>query len=305
MRIVMAGASGFLGTTLAERLRADGHQVVRLVRRPARGPEELTWEPAAGQVDRDTLATADAVVNLAGATVFHWWTDRYKNVLLSSRVDSTGTLAAAMAALPADARPKVLLNASAVGWYGDTGDDPVEEDAPAGDGFLCDLCRVWEAATRPAEDAGVRVVRMRTGYPLHRSGGFLKPQALAFRFGLGGKLGAGRHWLPWISLADWLSAVTFVLDRADVAGPVNMVGPAPVRNAEFTAALGAAVHRPAILPIPAFGLRLALGEFASDVLRSSRVLPGVLTRAGFAYRHPTLPEALHAALTEEPTAPAH
>lgn len=295
MRVVMAGASGFLGTALAGRLRADGHEVIRLVRRPARGPAELTWNPAAGKLDRSALAGAGAVVNLAGAPVAHLWTGAYRRKLVSSRVDTTGTLAATLAALPAETRPAVLVNASGVHWYGDTGERAVDEEAPAGDGFMPDLCRAWEAATRPAEDAGVRVIRLRTGFPLHRSGGFLRPQLPLFRLGLGGRLGDGRQWQPWISLADWLSAVAFCMGHRDLAGPVNAVGPAPVTNAEFTRELAALLHRPAVVPVPGFGVRL-LGGLGASILDSLRVLPGALTRAGFPFQHPTLKSALEAAL---------
>ncbi|MEU5564681.1 TIGR01777 family oxidoreductase [Micromonospora musae] len=299
MRILMAGASGFLGTRLVDRFTADGHQVTRLVRRPARTPDERQWQPSAAQLDPAVVADADAVINLAGAGVGdRRWNDEYRRLLRSSRVDSTTTLAITIAGLPAEDRPKVLLNSSAVGWYGDTGDRAVEEDAPAGEGFLSDLCRVWEAATRPAEDAGVRVVRLRTGLPLHRDGGMLKPQLLPMRLGISGKLGGGRQWWPCLSLADFLSAVTFLLDREEVAGPVNVVGPAPVTNAEFTKELARQLHRPAIMPIPALALKIVLGGFSVEALSSSRVLPGALTRAGFTYRHPDLPSALHSALTD-------
>ncbi|MER7167449.1 TIGR01777 family oxidoreductase [Micromonospora sp. NPDC000207] len=297
MRILMAGASGFLGTRLADRFTADGHQVTRLVRRPTRSADEQRWNPSGGQLDPTLVAGADAVVNLSGAGVGdRRWTDDYRRVIRTSRVDTTGTLASTIAGLPVADRPKVLVNASAVGWYGNTGDRVVEEDAPAGDGFLADVCRVWEAATRPAEDAGVRVVRLRTGLPLHRDGGLLKPQLLPFKLGIAGRLGSGRQWLPWIAMTDWLSVVTFLLDRADLAGPVNGVGPAPVTNADFTRELARQLHRPAIIPIPAVALKIALGGFAQEALTSARVLPGVLGGAGFDYRHPDLPGALHAAL---------
>lgn len=298
MRILTAGASGFLGTRLVDRLRSDGHEIVRLVRRPATRPDEVRWQPSTGQLDPAALAGVDVVINLAGAGVGDKrWTSHYKNVLRSSRVDTTTTLARTIAGLaPAD-RPRALLNASAVGWYGDTGDQPVEEDAPAGEGFLADLCRVWEAATGPAEDAGVRVVRLRTGLPLHRDGGLLKPQLLPYRLGIAGRFGSGRQWIPWMSMADWLDAMLFLLDREEIAGPVNVVGPAPVTNAEFTKELAAALHRPAIVPIPGLALRILLGEFSTEALTSTRVLPGVLNRAGFTFQHPDLPSALQAALS--------
>ncbi|MGI5519391.1 TIGR01777 family oxidoreductase [Micromonospora sp. CA-259024] len=298
MRILLAGASGFLGTWLADRLTADGHQIMRLVRRPPRGPQERRWDPAAGQLDPAAVAGADAVVNLAGAGVGDKrWNDDYRRLIRTSRVDSTSTLATTLAGLPVADRPRVLLNSSAVGWYGDTGDRVVEEDAPAGEGFLADVCRVWEAATRPAEDAGVRVIRLRTGLPLHHGGGLLKPQLLPFKLGIAGRLGSGRQWLPWISMADWLDAVRFLLEHDDIAGPVNVVGPNPVTNAEFTRELSRQLHRPAIIPIPALALKVALGGFAHEALTSTRVLPGVLTSAGYPYQHPHLPEALRAALT--------
>lgn len=299
MRILVAGASGFLGSRLVERLTADGHQVTRLVRRPARTPDERQWDPAAAQLDPAVVADADAVINLAGAGVGDKrWNDEYRKVIRSSRVDTSTTLAVTIAKLPAADRPAALLNASAVGWYGNTGDRIVDEDSPAGEGFLADVCRVWEAATRRAEEAGVRVVRLRTGLPLHRAGGALKPQLLPFRLGIGGKLGSGRQWMPWIAMSDWLDAMAFLLARGDLAGPVNVVGPHPVTNAEFARELARQLRRPAIMPIPAIALKIALGGFAHEALTSARVLPGVLTRAGFTWRHPDLPGALRAALSE-------
>lgn len=299
MRVLMAGSSGFLGRHLHARLVADGHTVTRLVRRPARSADEVSWDPAAGQIDPGLVEAAQAVVNLAGAGVGdHRWTARYKELLRSSRVDSTTTLARAIAAAPADGGPAALLNASAIGWYGDTGDRAADEDQPAGDDFMASLCRVWEAAARPAEDAGARVVLMRTGVVLHQSGGLLKPTALLFRLGLGGRLGNGRQYLSWISLADWLDAVMFLLDRPELSGPVNLTGPAPVTNRQFTGALGAELHRPALVPVPGFALRLAVGEFGDEALRSVRVVPRVLSRAGFPFQHGDVRSALHAGLTD-------
>lgn len=301
MRIVMAGSSGFLGTRLSDRLRAEGHQVVRLVRRPPRGADEIRWDPGAGQLDPAALAGMDAVVNLAGANIGDKrWTAEYKRVLITSRTETTELIARTIAELPAGDRPSTLVNASAIGWYGDTGDRVVDENASAGEGFMADMCRVWEAATRPAEDAGARVVRLRSGLPLQAGEGFLKPQLLPFRLGLGGKIGSGRQWIAWISLEDWLRAVLFVLERADIAGPVNVVSPGPVTNADFTQALGRAVHRPAVMPVPTLALRLWLGELSSEALRSSRVVPGVLDRAEFRFQHPDLDAALGAALAGRP-----
>jgi uncharacterized protein (TIGR01777 family) len=296
VRIVIAGGSGFLGTRLRSHLAGRGHQIIRLVRRTPMAPDEHRWRPEQSEVDSSLLAGADAVVNLAGAGVGdRRWTASYKNEIRSSRVDPTRTLAAALAALAPGHRP-ALLNASAVGYYGDTGDQAVDEDSPAGDGFLTEVCVEWESATGPADEAGVRVVLMRTGLPLDAGGGLLKPLLLPFRLGIGGPIGSGRQWLPWMSMRDWLAAVTFLLDREEIAGPVNLVGPAPVRNAEFTRTLGRALHRPAVAPIPSFALRVVLGEFAVEALSSSRVVPAVLTRAGFAFSDIALEPTLRAAL---------
>jgi uncharacterized protein (TIGR01777 family) len=306
MRVLMAGSSGFLGRQLRDRLRADGHEVVRLVRREARADDEVAWRPDVGLLNPAVVASADAVINLAGTPLasqigslrlpVRRWTQAYRREFRISRVDSNGTLARAIAA--ADPKPSVFLAASGVGWYGDTGDTEVDEQAPAGDGFLADTCRVWEAATGPAEEAGVRVVRLRTGFPLHRDGGLLAPQLLPFRLGLAGRLGSGRQWVPWMSMVDWLDAVILLLGRDDLAGPVNLVGPRPVTNAEFTRALSRELRRPAVIPVPGVMLRTLLGEFGRDSLASKRVMPGVLTHAGFRFTHPDLPSALRAALRD-------
>jgi len=209
-------------------------------------------------------------------------------------VDTTRTIALAVAA--AEVKPKVLLNSSAVGYYGDTGERVVDESSPAGEGFLADLCKVWEAATRPAEDAGTRVALLRTGFPLDREGGLLKPLYLQYRLFAGGRMGDGRQYLPWISVPDWLDAVSFLLER-DVSGPVNVTGPEPVTNAEFSAALGRAMHRPNLLPVPGIALRVAVGEFGREALASQRVVPAVLAREGFSFAHRTVDEALQQAVS--------
>ncbi|MFG2044400.1 TIGR01777 family oxidoreductase [Dactylosporangium sp. NPDC048998] len=294
MQILIAGASGFLGQHLVPHLREAGHRVTPLVRRPPR-PGEVRWDPTAGVLDGTVVAAADAVINLAGAGVGDKrWTGEYKKVLVDSRVDSTQTLARAIAAAPT--RPKVLLNASAVGYYGDTGERAVDESSPAGEGFLADLCKVWEAATHPAEDAGTRVALMRTGFPLDRDAGLLKPLYLQFKLFAGGRMGSGRQYLPWISVPDWLAAVTFLLER-DLSGPVNLTGPQPVTNAEFSAALARVLHRPNLLPVPGFALRAAVGEFGGEALASQRVLPAVLVREGFSFAHRTVDEALQQAVS--------
>ncbi|HTJ32203.1 MAG TPA: TIGR01777 family oxidoreductase [Dactylosporangium sp.] len=294
MQILISGASGFLGRRLVRHLREAGHGVTPLVRRPPR-PGEVRWDPTAGVLDASVVAKADAVINLSGAGVGDKrWTAQYKKVLLDSRVDTTHTIARAIAA--AETRPRVLLNASAVGYYGDTGDREVDESSPAGEGFLADLCKVWEAATHPAEDAGTRVALLRTGFPLDREGGLLKPLYLQFRLFAGGRMGSGRQYLPWISVPDWLDAVTFVLER-QISGPVNLTGPEPVTNAEFSAALARAMHRPNLLPVPSIALRVAAGEFGREALASQRVLPAVLVREGFTFAHRTVDEALQQAVS--------
>jgi uncharacterized protein (TIGR01777 family) len=297
MRILMAGASGFLGVRLADRLTEAGHDITRLVRRSPRGPGEASWNPSQGELDPALVAGADAVINLAGAGVGDKrWNAAYKSLLRSSRVDSTGTIARILRQLPDQDRPRTLLQSSAVGWYGDTGDREVTEEAPAGSTFLADLCRVWEAAARPAEDAGARVVLLRTGLPLDAEGGLLQRLVLPFRLGAGSKLGSGKQWMPWIALADWLAAVEFLLDREDVAGPVNVVAPKPVTNTEFTKAFGRAVHRPTLFALPGAALDVALGEFGAETRRSQRVLPAVLSGAGFEWAYPEIEPALRAAL---------
>jgi uncharacterized protein len=300
MRILISGASGFLGGNLVERLRGHGHEVTKLVRRPAQSADEASWQPAQGQIDPQVVAAADTVINLSGANVGgKRWTARYKSELRSSRVDTTGTLARAIRKLPEADRPRTLLQASAVGWYGETGDTPATEEAPAGTTFLADLCRVWEAAAHPAEDAGVRVVLLRTGLTLDS---LLKPLLPLFKLGGGAKLGGGRQWMPWISLPDWLGAADFLLEREDISGPVNIVGREQITNAQFTKAVAAAVHRPALLSVPGPALHVVLGELAGESLRSARVVPAVLERAGFRWAYPTIEGAVQATVNPEPAA---
>ena len=298
MRIAVTGSSGLIGSALVPALQADGHEVLRLVRRTPRTADEHRWDPAHRLVDPELLAGTDAVVNLAGAGIGdHRWTARYRAEVLASRVDSTATisqgLADAIAAAPD--RPRELLSGSAVGLYGDTGDRPVDETDPAGAGFLADVCRQWEAATAPAQQAGARVVLLRTGLVLARGGmmGRIRP---LFAAGAGGRLGSGAQYWPWISLRDEVDAIRFLL-TADVAGPVDLTGPEPVTNAEFTRVLGRLLHRPAVLPVPPVALRLVLGAFADEgVLAGQRALPTALLRAGFRHTHADVGSALRAAL---------
>jgi len=290
LRIAVTGASGLIGTALVAHLRAQGHQVLRLVRRPAGAADEMTWDPAAGRVDLGRLAGVQAVVHLAGAGVGdHRWTTAYRAVILDSRVQGTGTIARAVAEL--DPAPAVLVSASAIGFYGDTGDRVVDETAPRGTGFLAEVVEAWEAAAEPARAAGVRVVHPRSGLVMARSGGAWARMLPLFRLGLGGRLGNGRQYWSYITLEDEVRALTHLLD-SELAGPVNLTAPNPATNAEITKAMGVALHRPALLPVPAIALKTVLGEFSSEVLGSIRVRPTRLVADGFTYRHPDLVSAV-------------
>lgn len=301
MRIAVTGSSGLIGSRLVPALRADGHEVLRLVRRTPRTSEEHRWDPAHRSIDPDLLHDVDAVVNLAGVNVGQRrWSTAQKARLVASRVDATATVSQALAeaATAAPGRDRVLLSASAVGWYGDTGDRPVDEKCPAGDDFLARLCVQWEAATAPAADAGIRIATLRSGLVLG-PGGLLGRLAPLFRLGLGGRLGNGRQYWPWISLTDEVDAIRFLL-TAPVSGPVNLTGPDPATNEEFVRTLGHVLHRPAVLPVPATALSLLLGEFARvAVLAGQRAVPAVLTSAGFSFTHGNLESALRSALGEQ------
>jgi uncharacterized protein (TIGR01777 family) len=295
MRVVVTGSSGMIGTALTDVLEADGHEVVRLVRREPLTYDEVRWDPAAGHLDPRLLGRVDAAVHLAGAGVgVHRWTESYKRLIWRSRIDSTTVLARTLAGLPD--RPRVLLSASGVDYYDDLDGTPVDETGAPGAAFLSGLCQDWEAATAPAADAGIRVCRMRFAVVLSRRGGALGAMLPLFRLGLGGPLGGGDQYWTWVALADVLRAIGFLLARDDVVGPVNVAAPNPVTNAELTRVLGAALHRPAVLPAPAPALRLVLGEYADQVLRSRRVLPRRLLDAGFEFRYPTIETAVPAAL---------
>lgn len=293
MEVVLAGASGLIGSALADALRTDGHRVKQLLRHETSAPDTDSWDPAAGRVDPDFLAGADAVVCLSGIGVgSKRWTESYKRQILQSRVDSVGTLARSLAEYGG---PRTLVCASAVGYYGDTGDRLVEEDSPPGDSFLAGVCRQWEAAADPARAAGVRTVHLRTGLVLAGDSDLMKRLKPLVLLGVAGKLGNGRQYLPWISLRDEVRAICFLLGH-DVSGPVNLTGPAPVTNADFMRAIGRVLHRPTLLPAPAFGVRLVLGEFAGEVLGGQRAVPAALTAAGFEFEHRDVEAALRWAL---------
>lgn len=296
MRIAITGSSGFVGKAAARDLTAAGHEVVRLVRAEAAVPGTARWQPATGELDHAALGAMDAVLHLAGENVAAGrWSTARKQAIAASRGPATLRLCRSLAALPN--RPRVLVAASATGIYGDRGDEELDETSAPGTGFLADVAREWEEGTRPAADAGIRVVNLRLGMVLDGSGGALAKMRLPFRLGLGGRLGNGRQWISWITLADLLGAVRFALTNDRLSGPVLAVAPTPVVNRDFTSALGRALHRPAILPVPAFALHALFGEMASAMLLSGqRCLPRRLLAAGFPFAHPRLDAALAAVL---------
>lgn len=297
MKIAITGSSGLIGQALTASLRADGHEVVRLVRRAPRAAGEVRWDPRAADAGNPDLGGAEAVVHLAGASIDgHRWTASYKAELRASRVLATRALATALARLaPA---PKVLLSASGIGWYGGTGDRTAIEETPPGDGFLARLAQDWEAAADPARQAGIRVAHMRNSFVLSPRGGVLARLLRPARFGLLPRFGDGTQGVSWISLTDEVRAVRFLLRAETASGPFNFAAPHPVTNDALTAALHRALHRPdpRWLRIPGPVLRLALGEMSSELLTSARVRPGRLTEAGFRFHYPTIDEALAAEL---------
>jgi uncharacterized protein len=299
VKVAVTGSSGMIGTALLASLRADNHKVVRLVRRPPRSADELRWDPQAanGAIDPARLRGIDACVNLAGVGVADKrWTPRYKAEIRSSRVPGTRALAGVLARL--DPLPATLISASAVGFYGDTGNHEVDESAPPGKTFLAGVVRDWEAAGEPAAKAGIRVVHPRSGLVFSPRGGLLRALLPVARLGVLPRFGSGAEVMSWISLSDEVEAIRFLLDRGDLSGPVNLTAPNPVTNSAFTAALDAALHRPDLpwLRVPAPILQLALGEGIGELLINARVRPKRLQEAGYQFRHPGLPEALAAEL---------
>ncbi|WP_299445245.1 epimerase [uncultured Phycicoccus sp.] len=308
-RVLVTGSSGLIGTPLVAALRGRGDEVVRLVRRPPSAPDEVRWDPGSRRLDPGVLDGVDAVVHLAGAGVGdRRWTPAYKHEILSSRTDGTAAVASAIAETGRDVR---FLSGSAVGFYGDRGEEELTEGSPPGAGFLADVVLAWEAAAQPAVDAGAPVAFLRTGLvlappsgssrsllKLDRSGvlidtegGAAGPLVRLARLGLGGPIGSGRQFWPWITLVDEVGAILHLLDHADVTGPVNLTGPEPARQREVATALGRAMHRPAVLPAPAFAARLAVGEFAGEIVASQRIVGDVLVASGYRYTHADLDSA--------------
>jgi uncharacterized protein (TIGR01777 family) len=295
MRVTIAGSSGLIGTALVPLLRQAGHDVIRLVRGRPQAPDERAWDPSTATMDAGTLEGIDAVVNLCGSAMANRrWSGEVKQAIRDSRIGPTEVLAAAVA----EHRVPILVNASGVGYYGDTGNREVDETAPVGSGFLAQVCRDWEAATMAAQRAGTRVVRVRTGLVISPSGGLMGQLKPLFAVGLGGRLGDGRQYMPWISLDDEVGAIRFALEHDELSGPVNLSGPDPVTNAEFTTAVGEAMHRPTPLVVPGFALRLIRGAELVDemVLTGQRAVPAVLRKHGYPFQHATLSAALAAAL---------
>jgi hypothetical protein len=293
-RVAVAGSSGLIGGALRRHLQARGDEIVRLVRRPAGAPDEVRWDPASGQLPPDALDGVDAVVNLAGVGIGdHRWNTEHKIAIERSRVDSTRTIARALADVKRrTGRDIRLVNASAVGIYGDRGDELLTEDSPPGEDFLARLVVRWEAATQPAVEAGVAVALVRSGLVMAPRGGAFGPLLLMTKLGLGGPLGSGRQWWPWITLQDEVRVITHLIDHADLHGPFNAAAPEPRRQRDIAQALAADAHRPALMPAPRLALRLAIGEFADRILDSQRVEPQRLLQSGFSFEHPDLAAAV-------------
>lgn len=296
MRVAITGSTGLIGGHLTASLGDDGHEVLPVVRNRGRAGEAgIHWSPARGEIDAGAFAGLDAVVHLAGEPLGRRWTRQQKRRIFDSRVEGTGLLATALAEL--EDPPGVLISASAVGYYGNRGEEVLTEESGLGEGFLARLCAAWEAAADPARRAGLRVVHPRTGVVIASEGPLMDKALLPFRLGLGGRIGSGRQWYPWIALEDQIRALRYLLEDESLAGPVNLTAPEPVRNAEFTRAFARALHRPAVLPIPPLALRLLYGEGGRVLATwSQRVVPRRLLDTGFTHRHQTIDGAFQAAL---------
>jgi uncharacterized protein (TIGR01777 family) len=293
MNIIITGSSGLVGSSLIPFLMAGGHSVTRLVRSvPKVGKAEVQWDPSSGLVNPSRLEGFDAAIHLAGENIgARRWTDSQKAKIRNSRVQGTQHLCEALAKL--NRPPKVLIAASAIGFYGDRKTEMLNEECASGSGFLAEICREWEAATAPALEKGIRVVNLRIGMILSGTGGALKRMLLPFQLGLGGRIGSGRQFMSWIAIDDLQAVIVHSLRTETLRGPINAVSPNPVTNAEFTKSLGRALSRPAVFPVPAFAVRLAFGEMANDLLlNSTRVTPRRLLDAGFEFQYPELEDAL-------------
>ena len=289
-RILVSGASGPIGAALVPALKAGGATVTRLVRSSAGGPDQIAWDPSR-PLSPDLVSGFDAVIHLAGESIVGRWTAAQKRRILDSRTQGTGHLAEAAA--KASPLPRVFISASAVGFYGSRGDEVLREDSSSGAGFAAEICRQWEAAAQPAAKAGIRTAQMRIGVVMSADGGALPEMLTPFRLGLGGRLGNGRQWWPWVSVWDVVGAIQHVLDHESLSGPVNTVAPNPVTNAEFTRVLASVLKRPALFPMPAFAVRLLFGEMGVELfLGSQRVEPSRLAASGYQFQHPELGNAL-------------
>ncbi|MGH7896474.1 MAG: TIGR01777 family oxidoreductase [Candidatus Binatia bacterium] len=297
MHILVSGSSGLIGGELTRRLERGGHSVTRLIRRAPAGGHEVFWDPKAGRLEPSALKGVDAVIHLAGENVAAGrWSSQRKGEIRESRVASTRILAERLSAL--DAPPGVLIAASAIGFYGDSGEAERTESSGAGSGFLAEVCRAWEAACEPASRRGIRVANLRFGLVVTPDGGALARMVPAFKIGLGGRLGDGRQWMSWVTLDDAIGAIEWVLEDDDLRGPLNVVSPSPVRQAEFAATLGRVLHRPTLLPMPASVLRFLLGEMADELLlASTRAVPRTLIERRYRFRHPQLEPALRSLLS--------
>ena len=298
LRVAVSGSTGFLGRALTTHLTAAGHQVVPLTRRrqSATG-DSISWDPSQGELQPNALQGIDAVVHLSGENVAQRWTDDAKRAILDSRVKSTALLARTIQGM--NAPPRVFLSGSAIGIYGNRGDELLDESSSPGSGFLADVVRAWEAAASVIDRADVRVVYLRSGVVLGTHGGALEKMLTPFRLGLGGRIGSGKQVMSWISLEDWTRAVAFLLGAGQVKGPVDLVAPVPVSNADFTHALGKALGRPTIVSVPQTAIHFMFGDMGEQtILASQRVVPTRLLGAGFTFRHETITDALRAALPE-------
>jgi len=293
-RVAVTGSSGLIGGALCRHLTERGDTVLRVVRREPTMPDEVRWDPSRGELDPATVQDVDAVVNLAGVGIGDKrWNAEHKREVERSRTDATGTVARALASVKKQTGREIrLVNASAVGFYGDRGDEVLTEESAPGQDFLAGVVTRWEEATQPALDAGLPVAWARTGLVMSPEGGAFSPLLLLGKLGLGGPMGTGREWWPWITIVDEVNALTRLIDDPEIVGPVNLVAPTPARQKDIARELGRALHRPAFVPAPRFALRIIVGEFADSIIASQRLEPRVLTASGFGFEHADLTSAV-------------